>query len=819
MNSIKSLQQPKSLLAMCVAAAVSFPSVSQATILEEVIVTATKRAESVQDIGISVQAFDEELLKQGGITDVSRIESLVSGVNYAFVGNDAKFNVRGANSTNTFGDNTSIVGAFVDGVYKPRASQQTRAFYDIERVEFLKGPQGTLYGRNTFAGALNLHTKAPSFEDGFSGDVEVSLESYDRVGLSGAINLPVNDKLAFRIAASADKSDGYIENLAGDDIGAQDDKSIRVSAKYLASDSVDWTLRIQHSEEDGREAGLFGNTFLCRREATNGLTDPFGPVRNCANPNRGSGGFPNVDGFDGYTISQDYVPEVDLVEDVIALEGNFDFGSYSVKSITSYTDFQNLMGFDFDYSPNPNQVGGYDETLESFSQEFNLSTNLDGPLNLTAGLYYADDETSTSFSIFQETVRDDSVRGTAIAPNGAALTVLSGTPLVSRDASLGGFFADHDIIESEALGIFSRIEWDVSERLSINLGLRYSEEDKALRGGGSNFTGDTNGDGIVDPVVSVLPGVAGSSPAVIPDSRDVFSINPNASDAISGNTTSVTNADGTIRRFAEKYDNFSYRIGFELDVGDDDLVYATASTGFLSGAISRGNGATEEQESEMIEIGYKGFLLDNTLKLNAALHFTEYTNLLTQTQRPVGDIVVTESRNGGDIEAKGLEIEAVYVPNDKLTLGANIAFLDSEYGTFGTSNPYQLFNGQVVPFLNLDGQTTPWSPDTTITLTASYRFDLGSNGSLTPYIQVYSSDEYFTSNTFGLDPNQLQDSFTKTDIRLTWEDVDGKYSVEAFVENIEDEAVLARGNNNGDDLVQTGFLFPRNAGIRLRAKF
>ena len=131
----------------------SVPAVAQ---IDEIIVTAEKREENVQDVSISVTALNERLRELVGIDDVSRLEFLVPGVNYAFVGNDAKFNVRGANSTNTYGDNSSIVGAFQDGVYKARASQQTRGFYDVSSVEFLRGPQGTLYGRNTFAGALNL---------------------------------------------------------------------------------------------------------------------------------------------------------------------------------------------------------------------------------------------------------------------------------------------------------------------------------------------------------------------------------------------------------------------------------------------------------------------------------------------------------------------------------------------------------------------------------------------------------------------------------------------------------------------------------------
>ena len=823
-NRLKSLQN------MVVAASIiSLPGVSLAAELEEIIVTATKRAESVQDVGLSVQVFDESLLRQGGINDVSRLELLVSGVNYAFVGNDAKFNVRGANSSNTFGDAASIVGTFVDGVYKPRASQQSRAFFDVERVEFLKGPQGTLYGRNTFAGALNLHTRAPSFDDGVSGNFQLGFERYNAVKADGAINLPITDTIAIRAAVVSNKSDGYINNLAGADIGAQDDLGVRVSALFEPSDAMDWTLRYQRSEEDGREAGLFGYTFICRRETVSGHTDPFGPVRNCNNPARGSvpiggaagEGEPNAAAIDSaYNISLDYVPEVDLSEDSITLEGNIRFGNLALKTVTNYTDYENLIGFDSDFSPQPNQISGYDETIESFSQELNLSSDFDGPVNFTSGLYYSMDEHFASFSLYQPSPRDDSSRGTNVPVLGldgnpvldadgapVMLPVLGGTPITTRDISLGGFFGNSNYIESDTFGIFGEAEWEVIDPLRLTAGLRYSREDKSLDGAGSVGDGAIRDDGPQDPerVANLRPGFnIGSSPTVLPDSRDVFTINRNASGAATRSRT---------------YNNVTYRVGGEYDLNEASLVYGTISTGFLSGALSTG-AATDEQESMVYEIGYKSYLLDNTLKFNIAGHFTQYENLLTQIQilQPDGT-VITQSRNGGEIDAYGIEIESVYVPNDNLTLGLNFAWLDSEYGTFGANNPYQLWNGEVRPFIDLDGEVTPWSPEYTLSLFGSYRFDLGEYGLVTPYIQVYVSDEYNTSNLVGTDPNQLQDSFTKTDIRITWEDLSQRYRIEAFVENLEDEAVLARGNNNGDDIVQTGFLYPRNFGVRLSAAF
>ena len=146
--------------------------------IDEIIVTATKRAESVQDIGLSITALDADGMARLGIVDVTRIGFAVAGLTYAGAGNDAKFNLRGANSTNNFSDNGSIIGAYVDGVFKPHASMQTRAVFDVERLEFVKGPQGTLYGRNTFAGALNLYTNNPNMER-VAGSITTSFERFD----------------------------------------------------------------------------------------------------------------------------------------------------------------------------------------------------------------------------------------------------------------------------------------------------------------------------------------------------------------------------------------------------------------------------------------------------------------------------------------------------------------------------------------------------------------------------------------------------------------------------------------------------------------
>ncbi|MEM7662123.1 MAG: TonB-dependent receptor [Pseudomonadota bacterium] len=785
-------------------------------------VTAEKQEESVQDVSLSVQAFDADALRDAGVTDVSRLEFLVSGVNFAFTGNDAKFNVRGANSSNTFSDNTSIVGTFIDGVFKPRASQQTRAFFDIGRVEFLKGPQGTLYGRNTLAGALNVSSNTVDF-GGYGAGIEASYERFDRATFEGFVNVPITDTFGVRVAGFYDKSDGYIENLAGDDLGAQDDKGFRITSVWQPTTNFDATLRFSHIEEDGREGGLFGFTLIPRFVNEQGLTDPFGGIVDPFNPQNGSAppgtsqGFPNALDVNPFTVAQDFTPDADLDEDVVALELNWDLGPVTAKSITSYTDFQNFIGFDFDFSPNPFNIGGFDETAESVTQELVFASDYDSRFQWTGGLYYSQDELFFSFSIFNQTL-ENNTRIDLPSPDGeGTVSQLVGTPLASLDTNINGFFADSAFIETDTFGVFAQGEFSLLDNLRLIGGLRYSNEDRSLTGGGSNFTGDTNDDGIVDPPVTVLPGVAGSAPFIVPqDSRAVFAINENATDAVT---------------LDETFDNVTWRAGIEYDFNEDVLLYVSSGTGFLSGALGANGTITDEQESLFVEGGVKSQLLNNSLKLNAAVHYTEYTNLLTQVlvQNPETGIVQTFSGNGGSIDAWGIEVESAWVPIENLTLTANLAYLNSEFGTFAQANPFQDFSGPqpvvVAPssanggIIDVSGERTPFTPEFTAVLSGSYEFSLGDWGYITPVVQFFYSSDFNTSNNLAIDPAQEQDDFTKTDLRLIWDSPDTKYSVELFVENVEDEATLSRGTSGGDDNIQTSFAYPRNYGVRVRATF
>jgi len=190
--------------------------------------------------------------------------------------------------------------------------------------------------------------------------------------------------------------------------------------------------------------------------------------------------------------------------------------------------------------------------------------------------------------------------------------------------------------------------------------------------------------------------------------------------------------------------------------------------------------------------------MDGSLLFNLSGHVTEYTNLVAQLQTidPVTGIVLTTTRNGGVIDASGIELELQYRPTTEWSLGFTAAFLDAEFGEFGQTSPYQLNRGVATVFESVNGETPGWSPDVVMNFVAEYTMDLANGGTLTPAIMFAYSDAYNTSNLYSLDPNHDQDSYTKTDLRLTWRSESGLYAVVAYIENLEDEAGLICSNQH-----------------------
>jgi iron complex outermembrane receptor protein len=307
--------------------------------------------------------------------------------------------------------------------------------------------------------------------DGTSGSISASYERYNTVRAEGFFNLPVSDTFALRIAAFSENGDGYIDNNAGPDAGAPDDFGWRLSAAWDVSDDLGLILRYTDIEETGTTAGLFGYKLTCRSTNAQGLTDAFGSVRDCQNPNRGTFAEPSGNAGDEYDISQDFLPDSNLSDENVTLEVNWDAGPVMVKAITSYTDFSNEILSDFDFSPTNASVGGFDEYVEATTVEIVVSSDYEGALQWTAGAYYSDEEFENYFWIYNPVRHDNDVRPT-VEYDGAEYTVLNGTPLVSTAIDINGEFGDSNWIETETTAAFFQVEFSVSDNLRLIAGVR-----------------------------------------------------------------------------------------------------------------------------------------------------------------------------------------------------------------------------------------------------------------------------------------------------------------------------------------------------------
>ena len=767
--------------------------------LEEIIVTAQKRQENIQDVSLAIQAVTAEGLAKAGITDVARLEQITPGMTFAFGGNDAKIAIRGANSNATFQDNSSVVGVFVDGVYKPRAAQQTRSFFDVARVEVLKGPQGTLYGRNTLAGAINLYTNAASLR-GFEAAILSSYQRFNRFRNEGHVNVPISDTFAVRVAGLVDRADGYVKNDAGPDIGSIDTVSLRGSAFWRPSEGFDATLRVTKIRERGNINGLFATKGTCAFRDANGLTDARGPLLFCDNPRRGAAGTRSFLVGGKLRISKDFVNEDKTDEFNTTLELNWELGEQiGLKSISSYTNFTSTLGHDADYSSTSHSREWFVEEAESYTQELQLGSRGPSPFQYTAGVYASKDKTFFGGGLIRLNRDDLTVRPNATTADGLVRPVQIATPVLNPRLDLGnpasatreGQTANSfQYVDITTYGIFGQASYEIVPTLRLVGGVRYSSEKKDS----VNFSGPTS---YVGPQFPMLA--------------------PTTPDGFSRDKARATS------RVKKTFTQPTYRAAIEWDAADNVLVFGTFSTGFLSGSINTAGRITSQQKSRNFELGLKSRFLDNRVQLNTSVYRTEYSDLASTFQRPnSAGGVDTLSVTGGKINSTGVEAVLDVIPVDNLHLTFLGNYLHARYGDFP-----QLVSGQTNGGLaggasrtvNLKGFKAVYSPTFAGTFIGSYDIDLGDSGKITPLVKFFYSASYFAHGNLPYNRAGFQPSYTKTDLRLGWTSADDRFGIEGFVENLENEIVNSRTQSGGDGIEQVSWGLPRNYGVSLRAKF
>tara|TARA_R110002110_G_scaffold406421_1_gene626563 strand:- start:413723 stop:416134 length:2412 start_codon:yes stop_codon:yes gene_type:complete len=750
-------------------------SVTQAAVLEEVTVTASKREQSMQDVGISVTAYTGDQMKALGVTNAIEISDQVPGLQMlTFSPNLTVFNIRGV-SQNNFTDNLEApVAVYIDDVYMASMNGINAQLFDIERVEVLRGPQGTLFGRNATGGVIHYLTKGAD-DDELNGYVEGTLGDYDRQALEFALGGGLTDGIRGRIAGRTEEMDGYIESKAfpegnplppsGVDIGGVDGWALRGELQFDIGDRAVLTLEYKHSEDNDVPTGAY--SFLPYGDASQayippefqaftndvileggppppGLTleqftadvffcpsqlDCFAPVDE-AGRTTFEGDHPNP--FEHYS---DYPGFMERETDsyTAKLEWELD-NSMDLVSITNYNELDKFYTEDGDGIPVPIIEFTTIAEFSSFSQEIRLSGDTDN-FRWVVGGYYLDMETDASVI-----TRGSPVSGVAVD--------LGFNPEELTNPSVGQDY----VLESTNWSVFGQGEWDFADALTLIVGLRWSQDDKEMDFTTSFASPD---DGILVPGIFDLQ--------------------------------SAANAAGTDTDEID-YGDWAGRLQLDWRVNDDTLAYASINRGIKGGnyAPSADTDLAKIRHDEEVlwayELGFKTEFADGLARLNGAVYYYDYQDYQAFTFK--GGV---PSVANADAENIGAELELVWTPTTNWDLSAGIAFMDSEVDGVETPQQQTTPVGFVVdfPIDFLDGNKLPNTPDFSANYMARYNFDaLGGNIAF-QVDGVFYDDQYLEVSNGG---GTLQEAYSTHNARISWEGLsDQQLRVSAWVKNFTDE--------------------------------
>ena len=763
----------------------SQPAAAEAPRQGEIVVTAQKREQSLQDVSVSVTAVSGDMLVDSGINDVSRLDVMVPGLVFQQSGNDVRFSMRGAVTAQVEANDVSVA-FYTDGLYRPRHAQALAGFIDVERVEVLRGPQGTLFGRNSYGGAINVISKKPEFE-AFDYGGAFGLGSYDHLRGEGFVNMPLGQNAALRVTGVREIRDPVVQNITVGDRGGLKDANnyyVRGQLAYDLNDDLSMLFRAEHWQDNANGNGDFGYKPLgVPVNRATGLTDGLAGVLNgfigrrtdcvgrpsaCGRAGAGLNAAAERVLADPYKISNDFSPLRDIEENTVAGEFTWRGLAFAdVKLNLGYIDFKELRLADADLSSYASLIAGNAITSATTSQEIQLTSTHDGPLEWVAGLYFLQEDLSNAFLWMDIHSLVNNAPDPSVAPS------YTWAPWLRQIR-----------IDTRSHAAYTQGTWSLRDSLRLIGGLRYTYDTRewyvsrpqgAVNGA---FAGDTSALRFNTPA----PGGGGKS-----------------------------------------WNQLTWKAGLEWDLNADAMSYFTASTGFLSGNVQGAFAAPrsyDERRVKAYEIGLKSTLLEGALRFNVAAYYNTYENLLATRFVPVGSTVLAQSDNAGASDALGLEIEADWMPIERLNLGLRAAFTRARYDRFIVTNQFR-GGGQTIGgvggLIRRDGGQVWGSPDLTLTLLGGYDFSLGEYGALTPGFSFYYSDDYIAFDrpyTFA-----RQDSYTRTDLSLNWASTDGDWNAQAFVHNLEDEAVLLNATVFGGNLAVGSYAMPRTFGFRVGYRF
>jgi iron complex outermembrane recepter protein len=769
--------------------------------LAEVIVTATKRETNVQDTPVADTVFSQSALDESRVSDITDLAKFVPGVEYAQQGDQSgtMITMRGIGNDSAYTElDSPEVSTYINGIYSPRSQGTSSLMYDMDRVEVLRGPQGTLFGHNSTVGVIDLFTARPKL-DGFAANAEAYFGNYNATGVRGMINLPVNDVLGFRIAYVTQKHDGYaayqgippglasspgfsqngsaglntsVFVTGGDGYYGEDRKSYRISGLFAPFDSFTWNV----SFENYRDTGT-----------------PVVPLMQ--NPRPGEPLWSMLAQFQPYNdrtsndIRSNMDWKINSYLDLTYLYGNSRLGGNEQE--------EDDGGLVIPTSPTTPGNGAVevadtvDSQFDSYSNEIQLKSQGDNKVDWIAGLYQFRERNRIRFDINQY--------------NGYA----------GGQFNWAGAFIQPDRSQEDK-SAFGQAVWHVTDALRLTAGVRDSFDDERDIGGRNvTFNGCTGA------VTNCGPFTYGLS------LQQLLANNYVASDNDAYTSSHKVTYLGRV----------------DFDIAPHVLGYFSVGTGYHPGRVEDGGLHDNPETLTNYELGEKATLFDGRVTANTALYFENFqgyqvTSVVTQ-RNSAGDILATQTEQVNAQGAKGygleFELAAKVTPDDTVQLASsfqhtwmeNLETLDSRLYSLNPVDP-------LANVTNIKGNELPHAPAASATLSYDHSFGLPNGDALVSHVSTHFETmswlSYYNERVpiGGVSDWDKQTAYSRTELAAIYKGQgDKKYEVEAYVRNLEDHNIKTNAyvymvQNSANTLIPYPLAIyqpPRTYGITFRYRF
>ena len=822
MRTHQRLRTGASLAAFAIAALAAGTAAAQQdqpTSVDDVIVTANKREQSLQDVPSVVTAISEQLLTDAGVKDIKDLQILTPGLTVTSTSNEAITTAR-VRGVGTVGDNPGLESSVlvtIDGVYRPRNGVGFGDLGEMERIEVLKGPQGTIFGKNASAGVINILTQRPSFT--FGGNAELTFGNYGAIGGSASVTGPIiGDSLAGRFYVARRTRDGFMDVSTGPgprtltEDNDQDFWTGRGQLLWLPSDNVSARLIVDYSK---REENCCAATQLFVGQAANSRANLINAVRpdsvdTTATP------------FDRRARSNRDTLQ-DIEDKGVSLQLDIDLSpEVSLTSITAARSWNIISGQDSDFTSadlvyRPSDGSNFTD-FGQFSQELRLAGN-SGPIDWLLGAFYATEDLESGSALLYGSDYYAYFAGRVL---GGVPGLIGLTPAAIFQPNNGS--RDSYDQTGDTFAVFADINAALTSKLTLNIGARWTVDDKSMT---STYRSTGTSCDQAEGAFLTLAGLLGSATAQTIVGGLCLNSQNNDFDAL-GTFTQERSEDAVTGTMKLKYDftegamaYASYSRGFKAGGFNLDREQAILITATGPNFTADANTAFRGEYVDSFEVGTKLRLFDGAMSLNGAWFHQTYEDFQLNTFVGTAFIVETLPK----VISKGFDLDLMWFPPiEGLTLQGGLTNAETTISPFVASD--LLVPSRFNSLRRLPGAQLSFAPEWSGSLAATYERSIGSGLKFRGNISAKYMGDYNTGSD--LHPSKFQEAYTLVNARIAIGSEDERWTLEAWAQNLTDQDYLQVGFNgpfqvdeNNDAIsVYNAFLgAPRTYGLTLRSRF